>query len=85
MMDTWHNDTWNPRPWEEPESDAMHRAALDQVLAEWEQRIAEAAPVHCPSYGQTVGEHRSGCDLAWLRLMDGPAAARQDPAAEAGW
>ena len=85
MMDPWDNDEGNSRAWEEPESDTTRRAALDQVLAEWDQRIGDAPAVRCPRCGRTVGAHGPGCDLAWLRLRDEPGAEPQDLAAEGGW
>ena len=77
-MDLGSNEQEYLRAWEAPIAEAAHRAALDQLLAEWEERMAEAPPVRCPRCGRMVGEHRSSCDLAWLRLGADPAA-RQDP------
>jgi len=84
-MDPWYNDQGNGRAWEAPVTEAAHRAALDRLLAEWEQRIADTPPVRCPRCGRTVGEHGPGCDLAWLRLGADPAGPQQDPAEEEGW
>jgi hypothetical protein len=76
MMGPGHLDPWENRAWREPESDAARRAALDQVLAEWEQRYATTrASLRCPNCGRTAGEHVAGCTLSWLRLADGQEAA----------
>ena len=76
MMGPGHFDSWENRAWREPETDAARRAALDQVLADWEQRhVATRASLRCPSCGRTAGEHVTGCELSWLRLADVQEAA----------
>ena len=60
-------------PWEEPESDAASRAALDRLLAEWAHPVsAVAAPLQCPGCGRAAGEHVTGCEFSWFQLPQIP-------------
>jgi hypothetical protein len=69
-MNVLPNHRREDSPWEEPESDATSRAALDRLLAEWAQplTVRTAAPVQCPGCGRATGAHTTACDFSWLLL-----------------
>jgi hypothetical protein len=80
-MNLVHNNQWENPPWEEPESDAASRAALDRLLAEWAQPLSAiaATPIQCPGCGRTAGGHALGCDFSWLHLPQTPDPAPEGP------
>ena len=69
-MNVMRNHLRENSPWEEPDSDATSRAALDRLLAEWAQPLTAvaASPIQCPGCGRAAGEHASGCDFSWFQL-----------------